>query len=298
MENTALQKISFLVLRIMGSLIFIMAGFNHLLLTAGAAARLEKAPFAHLASWIAPAETLIILSGVGLLIGGSMLLAGFKTRLAAALLLGILIPITLTVQVGAEGSGPLFKNIALIGMLMFFIVNGAVHYGLDQTFFRNKQISSTLKNKLSRNYVAVLAVGLLMFLGSCATGMTAAHNTTAPKAIAAETGKKYAVLISQPNHLKAAVNTAETITKESRYQRESFVVMACGKSVEAFVKGSSMAQELEKGKAAGITYRVCGMSLKQFNIDASTLIEGVEVIPNGLTYMFDLQQQGYKTVEL
>src|SRR5690606_23646719 len=129
MENTPLQKISFLVLRIMGSLIFILAGFNHILQTAGAAARLEKAPFAGLATWIAPAETLIILSGVGLLIGGSMLLAGFKTRLAAALLLAILIPITLTVQVGAEGSGPLFKNIALIGMLLFFIVNGAVYYG-------------------------------------------------------------------------------------------------------------------------------------------------------------------------
>jgi intracellular sulfur oxidation DsrE/DsrF family protein len=111
-------------------------------------------------------------------------------------------------------------------------------------------------------------------------------------------GKKYAVLISQPNHLRAAVNTAETITKDSRYKRESFVVMACGKSVEAFVKGSDMAQEFEKGKAAGITYRVCGMSLKQFNIDASSLVDGVEVIPNGLTYMFDLQEQGYTTVEL
>ncbi|PVY42237.1 DoxX family membrane protein [Pontibacter virosus] len=298
MENNLLQKLSFLVLRIMGSLIFIMAGFNHLLQTAGAAARLEKAPFAHLASWIAPAETLIILSGVGLLIGGSMLLAGFKTRLAAALLLAILIPITLTVQVGAEGSGPLFKNIALIGMLLFFIVNGAVHYGLDQTFFQNKQMKSTLKNKISGNYVAVLAVGLLMFLGSCATGTTAAQSTPATTTAAEVGGKKYAVLISQPNHLKAAVNTAETITKESRYQRESFVVMACGKSVEAFVKGSNMAQEFDKGKAAGITYRVCGMSLKQFNIDASTLVDCVEVIPNGLTYMFDLQEQGYTTVEL
>lgn len=298
MENNLLQKISFLVLRIMGSLIFIMAGFNHLLQTTGAAARLEKAPFAHLASWIAPAETLIILSGVGLLIGGSMLLAGFKTRLAAALLLGILVPITLTVQVGAEGSGPLFKNIALIGMLLFFIVNGAVYYGLDQTFFHNKQIKSALKNKLSKNYVAVLAFGLLIFLGSCTAGATIAQNTIAPEAVATQTGKKYAVLISQPNHLKAAVNTAETITKESRYQRESFVVMACSKSVEAFVNGSDLAPEFEKGKAAGITYRVCGLSLKQFNIDASTLVEGVEVIPNGLTYLFDLQQQGYTTVEL
>ncbi|WP_303413775.1 DoxX family membrane protein [Pontibacter coccineus] len=293
-----MQKISFLVLRIMGSLIFITAGFNHLLQTAGAVARLEKAPFAHLTTWLAPAETLIILSGVGLLVGGAMLLAGFKTRPAAALLLGILIPITLTVQIGAEGFGPLFKNIALIGMLLFFLVNGAVHYGLDQTLLHNKQLKPAFKNKITSKYVAVLAFGLLMFLGSCASGTTVAQNTTAPEAVATQTGKKYAVLISQPNHLKAAVNTAQTITKESRYQRESFVVMACSKSVEAFVKGSDLAPEFEKGKAAGITYRVCGLSLRQFNIDASTLVEGVEVIPNGLTYLFDLQQQGYTTVEL
>ena len=298
MENNPLHKISFLVLRAFGSLIFIMAGFNHLFQTAGAAARLENAPFAQLATWIAPAETLIILSGVGLLLGGLMLLAGFKTRIAAALLLAILIPITLTVQLGAEGSGPLFKNIALIGLLLFFIVNGATFYGLDQSLFQNKQMKSIIKSKLNGNYVAVLALGLMIFLGSCATGTTVAQSTATPGAKTNATGKKYAVLISQPNHLKAAVNTAETITKDSHYQRESFVVMACGKSVEAFVKGSNMAQEFEKGKTAGITYRVCGMSLKQFNIEASTLVEGVEVVPNGLTYMFDLQAEGYTTVEL
>ncbi|WP_276499444.1 DoxX family membrane protein [Pontibacter litorisediminis] len=82
METTPKQKISFLVLRSLGSLIFIMAGLSHFIKTAGAAARLEKAPFAHLATWMAPAETLIILSGVGLLLGGIMLLVGFKTKLA------------------------------------------------------------------------------------------------------------------------------------------------------------------------------------------------------------------------
>ncbi|SIR02058.1 DoxX family membrane protein [Pontibacter lucknowensis] len=298
MENNPLQKISFLVLRAFGSLIFIMAGFNHLFQTAGATARLEKAPFAQLATWMAPAETLIILSGVGLIVGGFMLLAGFKTRLAAGLLLAILIPITLTVQVGAEGSGPLFKNIALIGMLVFFIVNGAIYYGLDQSLFQKEQMKSSIKNKFNGNYVAVLAFGLLLVLGSCTAGTTVGQSTAQAGTVTAATGKKYAVLISQPNHLKAAVNTAETITKESRYQRESFVVMACGKSVEAFVKGSELAQEFEKGKAAGVTYRVCGMSLKQFNINTSSLVDGVEVIPNGLTYMFDLQEQGYTTVEL
>ncbi|MEJ8803382.1 DsrE family protein [Pontibacter sp. H249] len=294
MEITPKQKISFLVLRALASLIFVMAGFNHLFQTAGAAARLEAAPFAHLVTWITPAETLIILSGIGLLLGGFMLLLGFKTKLAAAILLAILIPITLTVQVGAAGNGPLFKNVALIGMLIFFIINGALHYGLDQVLALKKKTS--MADKYSRKYVAVVATALVALLGSF-TG-TAAQNTSQPTAVTPAVGQKYAVLISQPNHLKAAVNTAETITKDSKYNRETFVVMACGKSVEAFKKDGGMAAEIEKGRAAGVTYMLCGMSLKQFSIDPATLVDGIEITPNGLTYMFDLKQKGFTTVEL
>jgi intracellular sulfur oxidation DsrE/DsrF family protein len=108
----------------------------------------------------------------------------------------------------------------------------------------------------------------------------------------------YAVLISQPNHVKAVINTAEAITKDSKYKRDTLVVMACAKSVEAFVKGNDFADMIQKGKAAGIHFKVCGMSLQQFNIDPAALIEGIEIVPNGLTYMFDLQMKGYKTVEL
>jgi uncharacterized membrane protein YphA (DoxX/SURF4 family)/intracellular sulfur oxidation DsrE/DsrF family protein len=303
METTPKQKLSFLVLRSLGSLIFIMAGISHFMKTAGAAARLEKAPFAHLATWMASAETLILLSGAGLLIGGFMLLAGFKTKLASAGLLAILIPITLTVQVGSGDYGPLFKNVALFGLfknvalfglLIFFILNGAVYYSIDSFLEQKKRIIPIAAR--NNGYVTIVAIGLMVLLGSCAT--TNAQNNM-QKGITQTTGNiNYAVLISQPNHLKAAVNTAETITKESSYKRESFVVMACGKSVEAFKKDGGMAAEIAKGRAAGVTYMLCGMSLNQFKIPVTDLVDGVEITPNGLTYMFDLKQKGYTTVEL
>jgi intracellular sulfur oxidation DsrE/DsrF family protein len=40
------------------------------------------------------------------------------------------------------------------------------------------------------------------------------------------------------------------------------------------------------------------MSLNQFTIPVTDLVDGVEITPNGLTYMFDLKQKGYTTVEL
>ncbi|GAB3199633.1 putative oxidoreductase [Pontibacter aydingkolensis] len=292
MEFTPLQKTSFLALRIMSSLIFIMAGLNHLFKTAGAAARLESAAMGGLATWIASAETLVILSGVGLLLGGLMLLMGYKTKLAALLLITILVPITLTIQIGnPEGAGPLFKNIAILGVLTFFAVNGAVYYGLDQ------KLKGSFAPMQARSAVLVASFGLMFLLGACTTTNSIAQTTT-KQTTAATAKQKYAVLISQPDHLKAAVNTAETITKENKYDSEAFVIMACGKSVQAFVKGGEMAQVFEAGKKAGVTYRVCGMSLKKFDINPNTLMDGVEVVPNGLTHMFDLKLQGFTTVEL
>ena len=298
MENKPLQKASYLVLRIMGSLIFVVAGINHLLQTAGPTARLEKASFAPYVTWIAPAETLIILSGIGLLLCGVLLFVGYKTRLAAFGLMSILIPITLTIQLdNPEGAGPLFKNVALLGMLFFFMANGATEYSLDKLFKQNNKNQTKMRFINSNKYTAMLAVGFMFLLGSCATGTTVAQPAPAQQSAAAAKSN-YAVLISQPNHLKAAVNTAQTIKADSKYNSDSFVVMACGKSVEAFVQGSDMAQEIEAGRKAGVTYRICGMSLKKFNIDKSQLVEGVEVVPNGLTHMFDLKLQGYNTVEL
>ncbi|RIJ34206.1 DsrE family protein [Pontibacter oryzae] len=294
MDTSFYQKLSFLVLRIMSSFIFIAAGFNHLVHTAGAAARLQQSELSQLATWMAPAETLVILSGTGLLLGGVALLLGFKTRLAALLLLAILVPITVTVQLtNPEGLGPMFKNIAIAGSLVFFSLNGALYFGLDQVLRQNsRQIVPMSKEKLG----AVLALSLVGVFSSCATTSSATQALAAQsQALAAH---KYAVLISQPSHLKAAVNTAGTITAESTYKRENFVIMACGKSVEAFVKGGDMAEAIDAGRKAGVTYRVCGMSMKKFELDKSMLVDGVEVVPNGLTHMFDLQLQGYHTVEL
>ncbi|ERM82422.1 hypothetical protein P872_18085 [Rhodonellum psychrophilum GCM71 = DSM 17998] len=112
------------------------------------------------------------------------------------------------------------------------------------------------------------------------------------------TSKNYAVLISQPNHVVAAVDTGETLSAESKFQRGEFVIMACGKSVEAFVMGSEFSEVIAKGAEAGIKYRICGMSLKQFKVAPESLMEGLEVVPNGLTYIFELKRIGYTTLEL
>lgn len=115
---------SVLILRMMLSGIFLVAGFNHLMNVKGTLAKLDQASFKDMAYFIGNPEYLIIISGIVMLMAGIGLFSGFKTRWVALILAMVLIPITITVQVGQLNSlGPLFKNIAILGGLLFFILN-------------------------------------------------------------------------------------------------------------------------------------------------------------------------------
>lgn len=112
------------LLRILVSGIFLVAGLNHLIEIEKTVSRIEAAQFKGFAAIFGNIELLVILSGIAMLIAGFSFMIGFKTRWAAIVLLAILIPISITIQVGQITTlGPLFKNIAIAGGLLFFILN-------------------------------------------------------------------------------------------------------------------------------------------------------------------------------
>lgn len=113
------------------SLIFLVAGTGHLLNTGHIVERLMEAKYGVLATAIAPARPLVLLAGAALLIGGLGILLGYRTRWAAVLLILVLIPITITIQIGRPTLGPFFKNVAIMGGLIFFATHGAGPYSLD-----------------------------------------------------------------------------------------------------------------------------------------------------------------------
>ncbi|MBO0341347.1 MAG: DoxX family protein [Bacteroidota bacterium] len=126
MQNNTVEvsRSSISVLRVMVSLIFIVASLNHLINTDKAVARIENAKFGVLGNLLGSPEVSVIASGVVMLLAGIALAIGFRTKWAAILLIVMLIPITLTIQVGQMSTvGPLFKNIAILGGLLFFVLN-------------------------------------------------------------------------------------------------------------------------------------------------------------------------------
>ena len=119
-----ISRRSIQLLRILVSCIFLVAGFNHLLNIEKTAQRIEQANFKGIALFFGEPEWLIILSGIVMLVAGFLFLIGYRTKWAAIVLMAVLIPITLTTQVGQITTlGPLFKNIAIFGGLLFFVLN-------------------------------------------------------------------------------------------------------------------------------------------------------------------------------
>lgn len=130
-NEVKVNGISVLLLRITLSGIFIIAGISHLVNPDEVTQRIDKAAYSEFAHFFGNSHLLGILSGYVLLIFGIMFLSGIFTRWSAIVLFLTLIPITITVQLGnGLMHGPLWKNIALFGGLLFFIINNPKSYNL------------------------------------------------------------------------------------------------------------------------------------------------------------------------
>lgn len=124
MNNILINRFSVRVLRISLSGIFIIAGLNHLFNIENVTARLANANFIDAIRALVDPQWLVLSSGIMMIIAGISFSFGIKPKWSAIILIAILIPITITVQVGQLATlGPLFKNIAIFGGLLFFVLN-------------------------------------------------------------------------------------------------------------------------------------------------------------------------------
>lgn len=130
-KSIVVNGISVLLFRIMLSGIFIIAGIAHLTNPEQVAQRIQSAAFNSFAAFLGDPYLLGIGTGYLLLIAGMAFLLGVFPRWAALVLFLVLIPITVTIQLGNGWlHGPLWKNVALFGGLLFFIINNPKVYSI------------------------------------------------------------------------------------------------------------------------------------------------------------------------
>lgn len=130
--NESWRKLADPVFRILTSLIFIVGGLGHFFQHQVMLDRMEDSPWSNLIIAIGNPSLLLWLSGAVFVLFGISLALGFMTRLSALLILVTLIPITFTIHIAPGHTGPLFKNIAIMGALLLLMARGPGAYAIDK----------------------------------------------------------------------------------------------------------------------------------------------------------------------
>ena len=122
-----------LLFRVLTSLIFIIGGLGHFGQHQTMLDRMEESPWQSIVEKIGDPSLLLWLSGIAFVVAGITLALGWMTRASALILFITLVPVTIAIHVVPDAShvGPLFKNIAILGALLFFWARGPGAYALD-----------------------------------------------------------------------------------------------------------------------------------------------------------------------
>ncbi len=152
-----------------------------------------------------------------------------------------------------------------------------------------------------KNSIKLFAITLIQVLI-----FTFADNAAAQNQISKEPTKEtipsnsqnFGMLVRTEEHIKAAVKTASELFKGSKFKTDRIEIIICGEAVELLKKGSPIEAILKKAIDMKVRIVACGMSMEKQNVNKESLLSGVEIESNGIIRIFELQNQGYKTVEL
>lgn len=148
-----------------------------------------------------------------------------------------------------------------------------------------------------RNTIGIVLVALFgTGLSACAT----ASGETGGEREAVETDRTSVALgVRKPKHVEVATMTArQMLDGEAEQSADEVVIVACGPAIREFAGESDRAEIVRDGLEAGVQYRACGVTVERMGFDASTFIDGVEVVPNGFVELIRLQEEGFHTIEL
>ena len=107
---------------------------------------------------------------------------------------------------------------------------------------------------------------------------------------------KYAILVQNANHLMAAVMSGEEYKKKST--KIQFQIVLIGAVVKDLATNKELIPFIEKAELLGIRIVVCEFAMKMLSVEKSSYHHSVFTTPNGFSYLFGLQENGFKTIAL
>lgn len=117
-----------------------------------------------------------------------------------------------------------------------------------------------------------------------------------------KTGKKDNLLfmLRQKEHINQALKTVEYLktSPEGYLNTGKVAIIVCGEAVTLLTEKDAEAWVETISKYKGVSIMACGLSLDKFKKSESELVKGIEYTKNGFIKAFELQKQGYLSVEL
>lgn len=190
----------------------------------------------------------------------------------------------------AEGVGPLFKNVALLGGLLHWSIEGGGVLSLDTWLTSRPRLRPGI------------AVGLGALVAAMALpSLAAVPSQPGPVAVGKRTrtaGERIFFLVQQPPQLKAALTTGEEALAGRGFPASEVEVLVCGPAIASLLAGDAMEPRLANAKKKGIRVVACGLTLAEKGIAPEKLSPSVGVVENGLVEALQRQREGFRSVEL
>jgi intracellular sulfur oxidation DsrE/DsrF family protein len=102
---------------------------------------------------------------------------------------------------------------------------------------------------------------------------------------------KFAVMVGDVTHFKAAILTAEQLLEAG--QKFTIEVVIVGELAKAIAEDRSLLEEINKADKLGVKLKVCEVALAHFKVSKDKLDKRIATVRNGWIHMFELKDSGY-----
>lgn len=111
--------------------------------------------------------------------------------------------------------------------------------------------------------------------------------------------KDYALLISNPRHVKGVLKMLESMRNDkTQLQYRKARVVLYGDAIHMAKKGSEITSLIKESKERNVTVAVCNQALTRLKVPKSDILSTVEVVDNAYYEMLRLKTEGYISLDL
>lgn len=139
--------------------------------------------------------------------------------------------------------------------------------------------------------ISLFLLGITLF-----NDVKAQNLTTSQVENAIKKDGKYALLVQNSKHFMVSVMTGEEYkTKNTGIQ---FEIVLIGEVVKDLAEKEDLKPFIEKAQKTGVKIVVCEFAMEKLGVKKSQYQPSILTTPNGFTYLFGLQELGFKTITL